>query len=92
MFLIVLAIALSLGLRDWIPVSWKISEWAIALSVFLLLAPLSLLILHWQLRNYLSLFRALAGTVSSYRDSDYNFSIRWQSDDEIGELVKAHND
>lgn len=92
MFLIVLAIALSLGLRDGIPASWKISEWAIALSVFLLLAPLSLLILHWQLRNYLSLFRALAGTVSSYRDSDYNFSIRWQSDDEIGELVKAHND
>ncbi len=91
-FLIVLAIALSLGLREWIPASWKISEWTIALSVFLLLTPLSLLVLHWQLRNYLSLFRALAGTVSSYRDSDYSFSIRWQSDDEVGELVKAHND
>jgi two-component system nitrogen regulation sensor histidine kinase NtrY len=91
-FLIVLAIALSLGLRYWIPTSWKISEWAIALSVFLLLAPLSLIILHWQVRNYFSLFRALAGTVSSYRDADYSFSIRWQSDDEIGELVKAHND
>ncbi len=91
-FLVALAIVLSLGLRHWIPTHWKISDAAIAVTLFLIIVPISLLILHWQVRNYFSLFRALAGTVSSYRDSDYSFSIRWQSDDEIGELVKAHND
>jgi two-component system, NtrC family, nitrogen regulation sensor histidine kinase NtrY len=92
LFLIVLAVALSLGLRYWIPAGWKISDLWIAITVVLLLVPISLLLLHRLIRNYFSLFRALAGTVSSYRDADYSFSIRWQSDDEVGELVKAHND
>jgi two-component system, NtrC family, nitrogen regulation sensor histidine kinase NtrY len=91
-FLLLLAIGLSLGLRHWIPSSWKISDIWIAITVILILAPIALLMLHRLVKNYFSLFRALAGTVSSYRDADYSFSIRWQSDDEIGELVKAHND
>src|SRR4249919_3647882 len=39
----------------------------------------------------LSLFRALAGTVGSYRDGDFSFSLRWPRHDEVGELVDAHN-
>jgi two-component system, NtrC family, nitrogen regulation sensor histidine kinase NtrY len=91
-FLLLLAVALSLGLRHWIPVQWKISDIWIAIAVMVMLVPISLLLLHRLVKNYFSLFRALAGTVSSYRDADYSFSIRWQSEDEIGELVKAHND
>ena len=86
-FLLTVAIALSLLLRH----EFK-SDWLTALVVILVMTPFSLVLLHRQLRSYFSLFRALAGTVSSYRDSDYSFSIRWKSDDEIGELVQAHND
>ncbi len=39
----------------------------------------------------LSLFRALAGTVSAYRDGDFGFDIAWPYDDELRELVDAHN-
>lgn len=39
----------------------------------------------------LSLFRALAGTVTAYRDGDFAFDIAWEHDDELRELVDAHN-
>jgi two-component system, NtrC family, nitrogen regulation sensor histidine kinase NtrY len=90
-FLVTLSIVLSLSLKHWIPSSWNINDGWIGLTVLLILVPISLLLLHRQIKNYFSLFRSLAGTVSSYRDADYNFSIRWHSDDEIGELVQAHN-
>jgi len=85
--LLAIAVASSLLLRD----QFK-SGWMAALVVVVVMTPLSLLLLQRQLKNYFSLFRALAGTVSSYRDGDYSFSLRWKSDDELGELVKAHND
>lgn len=39
----------------------------------------------------LSLFRALAGTVTAYRDGDFAFDIAWPHADELRELVDAHN-
>jgi two-component system, NtrC family, nitrogen regulation sensor histidine kinase NtrY len=90
-FLIALAVVLALTLKYLVPHDWKLNDGWIVVSVLLVLVPASLLVLHQQLKIYFSLFRALAGTVSSYRDADYSFSIRWQSDDEVGELVKAHN-
>lgn len=39
-----------------------------------------------------SLFRALIGTVTSYRDGEYGFSIQWSGQGELGELVRAHNE
>jgi PAS domain-containing protein len=45
-----------------------------------------------QFGPMLSLFRALAGTVGSYRDGDFSFSLRWPRHDEVGELVDAHNE
>lgn len=39
----------------------------------------------------LSLFRALAGTVTSYRDGDFAFDVVWPHDDELRDLVLAHN-
>ena len=38
-----------------------------------------------------SLFRALAGTVASYRDGDFSFGLSWAGGGELGELVAAHN-
>ncbi len=49
----------------------------------------------WAVRSPLSpvaaMFRALAGTVTSYRDGDFAFSLAWSHDDELGDLVAAHN-
>lgn len=44
------------------------------------------------LRSHLSMFRALAGTVNSYRDGDFSFGLAWQGPDELAELVAAHNE
>src|ERR1044071_1941884 len=38
-----------------------------------------------------AMFRALAGTVTSYRDGDFAFSLAWGRNDELGDLVTAHN-
>ncbi|MCW5806692.1 MAG: PAS domain-containing sensor histidine kinase [Deltaproteobacteria bacterium] len=37
------------------------------------------------------MFRALAGTATSYRDGDFAFSLAWKRNDELGDLVAAHN-
>jgi two-component system, NtrC family, nitrogen regulation sensor histidine kinase NtrY len=39
-----------------------------------------------------AMFRAMAGTVSSYRDGDFSFSLRWDGSDELADLVIAHNE
>jgi two-component system, NtrC family, nitrogen regulation sensor histidine kinase NtrY len=38
-----------------------------------------------------AMFRALEGTVTSYRDGDFAFSLAWDGNDELGDLVAAHN-
>lgn len=53
--------------------------------------PLLMLMVRRELAPTLSLFRALAGTVSSYRDGDFSFSLAWPRRDELGDLVAAHN-
>ena len=81
------AIALPLLLMDWL----DDVRLALVLSALVIL-PL----LVWTIRDALSplnsLFRALAGSVNTYRDGEYNFGIHWQSNDDLGELVKAHSD
>ena len=38
-----------------------------------------------------ALFRALAGTVASYRDGDFSFGLRWSGAADLAELVASHN-
>jgi two-component system, NtrC family, nitrogen regulation sensor histidine kinase NtrY len=38
-----------------------------------------------------AMFRALEGTVTSYRDGDFAFSLAWDDNDELADLVSAHN-
>ncbi|MDO5611141.1 MAG: ATP-binding protein [Pseudomonadota bacterium] len=59
-----------------------------AAAVVIALMWLHLLRLH---RKVQSMYRALAGTVDSYRDGDYSFSLAWPWRDELAELVAAHN-
>jgi two-component system nitrogen regulation sensor histidine kinase NtrY len=48
-------------------------------------------IVHAMLRPLLSMFHALSGTVLSYKDGDYAFGLHWPRNDEVGDLVDAHN-
>ena len=64
--------------------------WAIVVAP---LALLPLLIYHVRraFAPMQSLFRALAGTVASYRDGDFGFGLSWSGNGELAELVAAHN-
>lgn len=53
--------------------------------------PISIITIRAQIRPILSLFRALEGTVTSYKDGDFSFSLHWQQNDELADLIAAHN-
>ncbi|MFD0724309.1 sensor histidine kinase [Lysobacter brunescens] len=82
---IVLASLSAVLLMRWLP------EWAAALLPALLVSAL----FGWKLWRTVApmraLFRALAGTVASYRDGDFGFGITWDKYSELVELVDAHN-
>jgi nitrogen fixation/metabolism regulation signal transduction histidine kinase len=78
--------ALALWLATLLP-----QPWMAVLLAAALLAPL----LAYHVRRVFapmnSLFRALAGTVASYRDGDFGFGLSWPARGALGELVAAHN-
>ncbi|HEY5952242.1 MAG TPA: ATP-binding protein [Kofleriaceae bacterium] len=80
------AIALTLLLDDWI--GDPLLAGLVAAGV---LVPLTLSFVRRPLSRMSAMFRALAGTVTSYRDGDFAFSLAWPRNDELGELVSAHN-
>jgi len=53
--------------------------------------PIALITIRSQIQPILSLFRALEGTVASYRDGDFSFSLHWGQNDELADLIGAHN-
>jgi nitrogen fixation/metabolism regulation signal transduction histidine kinase len=64
----------------------------LVLAVCLLcVLPISIITIRAQLEYMLSLFRALTGTVTSYKDGDFSFSLHWPQNDELSDLVAAHN-
>ncbi len=52
---------------------------------------LMLVHLHRANARVQSLYRALAGSVDSFRDGDFSFGLAWPHQDEVNELVAAHN-
>jgi len=86
--LLTLGIVIALALEHWFP-----NRPLLVLGVCLLcVVPLSVITIRSQLTPMLSLFRALAGTVHSYRDGDFSFSLYWPQNDELCDLVAAHNE
>lgn len=84
--LVLAAVALAVGLQAWLaspPV-------AFALTLIVML-PVVAIAVRQFLQPMLSLFRALGGTVDSYRDGDFSFGLSWRRNDEIAELVDTHN-
>ncbi len=86
--LLAAAILLTLLLTHFLP------EYPLVVALLALCAMLPLVIfaVRYQLDPLFAMFRALAGTVVSYRDGDYSFGLHWPRNDELGDLVAAHNE
>jgi nitrogen fixation/metabolism regulation signal transduction histidine kinase len=82
---VVLASAATALLTHWLP------DWAAAAIAAPLSAVLGWLLLWRTIAPVRALFRALAGTVASYRDGDFSFDIVWDRHADLIELVDAHN-
>ncbi|UTY56766.1 PAS domain-containing sensor histidine kinase [Massilia sp. erpn] len=85
--LVTVGILIALGLMQLLPNN---PGMVLALSLLCVL-PLSIITIRAQLQHMLSLFRALTGTVTAYRDGDFSFSLHWSQNDELSDLVAAHN-
>ena len=63
---------------------------------WLLIVGAALLPVMWLcsriMRPIAQMLRALSGTVASYREGDFSLSLVADRDDELGELMTAHND
>jgi len=64
---------------------------AVLAICLLCVVPIALITIRSQIQPILSLFRALEGTVASYRDGDFSFSLHWGQNDELSDLIDAHN-
>ncbi len=85
--LLVLAVALALGFDHLLPQRPLL----VLVLTLLCLLPVAILTIRAQLQGMLSLFRALTGTVTSYQDGDFSFGLYWPHNDELADLVAAHN-
>ena len=63
----------------------------VAVLSMLCVVPIAVITIRTQIAPILSLFRALQGTVTSYRDGDFSFGLHWPQNDELSDLVAAHN-
>jgi two-component system nitrogen regulation sensor histidine kinase NtrY len=67
-----------------------------ALLSWLLIVGAALAPIMWMasriMRPIQQMLRALAGTVASYREGDFSLSLIADRDDELGELMTAHNE
>ena len=68
-----------------------LQPWAAALIASTSVGVLVAAIVWRALVPMRALFRALAGTVASYRDGDFSFGITWDKASDLIELVDAHN-
>jgi two-component system nitrogen regulation sensor histidine kinase NtrY len=84
--LVAIGVATALALQSWLG-----DPMLSGAATLLVLLPLTLYVITRPMSRVLAMFRALAGTVTSYRDGDFAFSLAWRRNDELGELVDAHN-
>ena len=82
---IAIATAATASLARWMPI------WAAALLSAVVGGVIAAAIIWRALVPMRALFRALAGTVASYRDGDFSFGITWDKASDLIELVDAHN-
>jgi two-component system, NtrC family, nitrogen regulation sensor histidine kinase NtrY len=83
------------GLTAWLTM-WVMRRIDDSLLGWLIVVGVAMLPLLWLatrvMRPIELLLRALANTVASYREGDFSLSLVADRDDELGELMTAHND
>ncbi|MBO9664874.1 ATP-binding protein [Dokdonella sp.] len=84
---VVAAAALSAWATKWLGSPWL----GILATIFLLVLP-ALVFARLLAQPVAALIRALSGSVVAFRDGDFSFSIGAQRQDEVGDLVNAHNE
>jgi two-component system, NtrC family, nitrogen regulation sensor histidine kinase NtrY len=84
--LVIAGVAIALLVQSWVD-----DPWLSAAGTLIVLVPITLLAAPRPLSSVAAMFRALEGTVTSYRDGDFAFSLAWPRNDELGDLVAAHN-
>ncbi|MEQ1512871.1 MAG: ATP-binding protein [Lysobacteraceae bacterium] len=82
---VVLAASSTALLTQWLP------AWAAAAIAATVVGTLVATVIWRTVSPMRALFRALAGTVASYRDGDFSFGITWDKYSDLVELVNAHN-
>jgi len=85
------AVAASVGLTALMLRLLPSEPFVAVLIAIAIMAPIAVAAVRTQLRPLLGMLRALGGTVISYRDGDFSFGLHWERDDEMGDLVAAHN-
>ncbi|MCC2958470.1 ATP-binding protein [Massilia sp. IC2-477] len=85
--LLSLGILIALGLDHFFPAQPVL----VFLACLAAIVPIAIITIRSQIQPILSLFRALEGTVTSYRDGDFSFSLHWPQNDELADLIAAHN-
>ncbi|KGI78600.1 sensor histidine kinase [Oleiagrimonas soli] len=79
-------------MQSHVDVGWLRTPLGGLLITLLLLVPIAMWLGSRLTRPFLRLLRALEGAVVSYRDGDFGFSIATRRKDEIGDLIRMHNE
>lgn len=89
--LLMLIVAATAALSGWATTlsGNALLTWLVILAVFLV--PV-LWLSSFIMRPIQQMLRALSGTVASYREGDFSLSLVADRDDELGELMTAHNE
>ncbi|WP_427914591.1 sensor histidine kinase [Ramlibacter sp. MMS24-I3-19] len=85
--LVLATTAVALVLSTWLQSAWQAAAFTVAVML-----PLAVVVARAELQPLLAMLRALGGTVISYRDGDFSVGLHWAGNDEIGDLVRAHNE
>lgn len=70
---------------------WPRAYGLVLAVVFAIMLPITILSLRSALQPMFALFRAMSGMVISYQDGDYANGLHWPRQDELADLVQAHN-
>lgn len=81
------AVALAVALQNELEAPWLAGALAMLVTV-----PVVLYVVRASFLPTLATFRALVATIAGFRDGDFSHSVRAQRNDELGDLVAAHNE
>ncbi len=68
------------------------SPWLVAIVASLVLVPLSIWVARQIASPLASILRVVSGSVTSFRDGDFSTSLNATRNDELGDLLRAHNE